>query len=191
MRLASVLLLAACGTEYSPTGTGTGPDATQDLDGPTLYSENCQRCHGAGGDGSTTAPQIREPVRAYASYWVRNGRPDQMGFGQAMPVFEVADISDADLAKVYDYLDRAPRPTDGAGLYARFCANCHGAKATGGRVGVSIKGKGRDAQEEVRQGHGGTSYATRTKYMPGWSASVLSDAEVAAIASFLNSVAVN
>lgn len=175
-----LLLLTACGTEYTGTETGS-PDATTQASAD-LYADNCGRCHGAGGDGSSDAPQIRNPVRAYATYVVTNGRADQMGFGAAMPAI---DVSGADLTAIFDYLDRAPRPTDGKGLYLRFCGNCHGADAKGGRVGESIAGGGDDVSEKVRGGHGGTSYGSRTKYMPAWSTADLSNAEVTLISGYL------
>lgn len=181
-----LLLLTACGTSYSGDGAAT-PDATTSAasTGEALYADACGRCHGAGGDGSTDAPQIRNPVRAYASYVVNNGRADQMGFGAAMPAI---DIGDADLAAIYDYLDRAPRPTDGQGLYLRFCGNCHGGDAKGGRVGESIAGGDDDVSEKVRKGHSLTSYGQRTKYMPKWLVSELSDGEVSRIESYLGTL---
>ncbi len=180
----SFALVASCGTDYAaPSGTGstTGSDA----DPVDVYAANCASCHGADAEGTTSGPQIREPVHGFATYVIRNGRSAQMGFGQAMPAFATDEVSDLDLTAIFTYLDRAPRPTDGAGLYGRFCANCHGADAAGGRVGESPKEDRDEIAEKVREGKGGTSYGSTKKYMPAWTSAQLSDAEVALIADYL------
>jgi ubiquinol-cytochrome c reductase cytochrome c subunit len=176
-----VVALAACGG----TDSQSSPDAGTEAPSPQLFADNCAQCHGSGGDGTVDAPQIRNPVHAYATYWIRNGRdPSQMGFADTMPSFTETDLPD--LTPIFAWLDRTPRPTDGQGLFLRFCGNCHGADATGGRVGEDIAGEeSDDVAEKVREGHGGTSYAERTKYMPAWSTSDLTETEVTAIAAYL------
>jgi mono/diheme cytochrome c family protein len=69
--------------------------------------------------------------------------------------------------------------------YVRFCRNCHGADAHGGRVGESITGESDELHEAVREGHGGDRYADRTEYMPAWTTAELSDVEVALVADYL------
>lgn len=175
----AVLFLAACGADYVADGNPT-PGSDEPID---VYRDNCASCHGAEGNGTADAPQIREPVHAYATYVIRNGRASEMGFPQAMPAFAADEIPD--LAPIFEVLDRTPRPTDGAGLYARFCGNCHGADASGGRVGESAKEDRGEIFEKVREGKGGSNFGARKKYMPAWTSSQLSDAEVELIAAYL------
>lgn len=182
------LAVAAMATIGCGSDMASSPDANEPVVAPAAFTELCSHCHGPGGDGTSDAPQIREPVHAYAEFTVRTGRMDQMGFGQDMPSFDAGSLADADLADILAFLDRAPRPTDGHGLFVRFCANCHGADARGGRVGEGIAGEADDVFERVRGGHGGTSYGARREYMPAWSTSQLSDDEVDAIASYLGTL---
>src|SRR5437868_5934691 len=112
-----------------------------------------------------------------------------MGFDGDMPAFATAELSDAELADILTFLAAAPRPTTGDALFARFCANCHGADGGGGRVGKSLGGEADSVSSRVRRGHGGTSYGSRTQYMPAWSATDLSDAEVAEIEAYVAGLA--
>lgn len=50
-----------------------------------------------------------------------------------------------------------------------------------GRVGKNIVRAVNELSLIVRSGHGGTRYGARTSYMPSWSATDLTDAEVSAI----------
>jgi mono/diheme cytochrome c family protein len=172
------LAVAGCGTDER----GELPDYRAEQ-GRELFADNCARCHGATGDGAVDGPQLRNPVRGYATYVIRTGRIDEMGFGQDMPSFDEDVLPD--LEPIFLWLERPPHPTDGATLYTRYCANCHGADALGGRVGEDIAGEADDVGEKVREGHGGTHYADRTEYMPRWTSSELSNADVAAIESYL------
>ena len=79
-----------------------------------------------------------------------------------------------------------PKPTDGPGLYTRFCANCHGAGGRGAVVG-GIRGESLgEFREKVREGEGGRNYGNRGSYMPAWSAAQLSDAEITKIYEAVN-----
>ncbi len=178
------LLFSACGMDHAPLDP---PDSDPGAEVVDVFRENCARCHGPNGEGTDVAPQIQSPVRAYATFVVRNGRADQMGFGGAMPSFAAADLPDLDA--IFAWLDRPPHPTGGQALYVRYCANCHGADAQGGRVEQGVTHEAREGSDEisekVRDGHGGANYGARTKYMPAWTTGELSDADVAAIASYL------
>jgi mono/diheme cytochrome c family protein len=70
----------------------------------------------------------------------------------------------------------------------RFCANCHGADARGGRVGKGIIDEVDDIDERVREGHGGTDYGARYDFMPSWSTSDLTNADVSSIAAYLQTL---
>jgi mono/diheme cytochrome c family protein len=181
----ALVILAACGND-----TGMGDDVEtppEETDGAKLFAENCGNCHGADGAGTLEdGPQIQSPVRGFATYVVRTGRGKEMGFKQEMEPFSTADLSDRQLTSILDFLSAVPHPTTGQGLYLRFCGNCHGANAQGGRVGESVAREESDEiDEKVREGHGGTNYASREKYMPAWSSAELTTTEVQLITEYL------
>lgn len=185
--LGIAVLLSACGTDFR------APAAEDDMDlggDENVYLERCSMCHGESGDGTTAGPQIRNPVRGFATYVIRNGRASEMGYADPMPSFSEGEVSD--LEPIFTWLERPPHPTDGPTLYVRYCGNCHGSDARGGRVSEDITHEAREGvdeiSEKVREGNGGTNYAARKKYMPAWSASELSDADVSEIAKYIASL---
>lgn len=165
----------------------TGANATPSTaTAPAAYTTTaaCIACHGSNGEGvDGLAPEIRHTPTAYASWIARNGRA-----GTSMSAFPASSLSDADLMAVITWLDGMPKPTTPDGLYKDFCGNCHGPTvATGGAVAVNIKGlKMADVTTYVRGGSG-TDPALRTGYMPKFDVSLLSDAELAQIQTFLGS----
>jgi mono/diheme cytochrome c family protein len=134
-----------------------------------VYAMECASCHGATGEGTARGPQIRNPVPSYAAWVVRNGRGD-------MPEFDGSLVSDDELDTMFTWLGSFPKPADGAGLFQRFCSNCHGGGGGLGEEAGELRGV-------VRGGVG--SNPGSGEYMPAFPASVLSDADVAKIASFL------
>ena len=78
----------------------------------------------------------------------------------------------------------------GSALYVRFCGNCHGADARGGRVGKDLLHELHEGAEEfvekVREGEGGVDYGARTEYMPSWPSNEISDADIEAIVVYLS-----
>jgi mono/diheme cytochrome c family protein len=187
-------------------GGSTGADATDDasdeststgappamLDGEQLFAAHCSACHGVDAGGGELAPQIRNPVVGFATWVVRHGR-DDMPFEGPMSPIVVEVLPDEDLAKIIAHLRGFAVPDDGEGLYLRFCGNCHGADAWGGRVGVDLTHEASEGVEEfleiVREGHGGADYGARTEYMPAWPADEITDDDVAAIVAWLQTVA--
>lgn len=176
---------AACGNDTRIEDTS--PDAAESddvdaapLDGATAYAMQCARCHGPTGEGvATKGPQIQNPVRGFAKWTVRNGRTMQMGFESGMDAYTEEFLPEATLDEIMDLLAATPKPTTGPALYQRFCGNCHGANARGGRTGKNIKNELGEVSEMVREGHGGTNYGARTSYMPRWSTAEITDAEIA------------
>jgi mono/diheme cytochrome c family protein len=163
------------------------------IDGAELYRETCSGCHGADATGTTAAPQILSPVRPYATFVVRNGRSNEMGFTTGMDAFDSVALPDEDLTAILVWLSAAPNPTTGEGLYVRYCGNCHGADAQGGRTGEDLTGEIDEVDEvfeKIRDGHGGTRYADRTEYMPAWSRAELADHEIEAIRAYIASLPV-
>jgi mono/diheme cytochrome c family protein len=179
IRVFATLAVTACGTD------SVAPDPTQP---PAIYLAMCASCHGDTGAGTELGPQIQEPVRGYATYVIRNGRGRELGFVDPMAAFDTAALSDDDLSSILTFLNAQPRPTDGAGLYTRFCGNCHGANAQGGRVGKDITREGDELVEAVREGHHAGDYGDRTEYMPAWSTGELSSREVAAIEAYIGTL---
>lgn len=196
MRLISIGLvaaLAACGTDIGARDPddGNGSGGGEEASGEELFRESCAMCHGADGAGSIDGPQVLSPVRAFATYTIRNGRDKQMGYRDAMAAFAGDVLSDAELSRVLDFLSAAPKPTTGEGLYVRFCGNCHGANAQGGRVGQDITHEIEELDEvfeKVREGHHDGEYGERTEYMPAWTEGEITDAEIELIAAYVSTL---
>ncbi len=170
------------------TGADAAPSATA---APAAWaSATCSTCHGANGEGTIIAPEVRHTPSDYAHYVVRNGRP----LPSAMIAFpamsadpaKMPAISDLDLASVLTWLAGMPRPTTGEGLYKDFCGNCHGPKvATGGAVPVNVIGKmATEYVQKVRMGEG-LDPSMRNGYMPKEDVVALTDAELALIQTYL------
>jgi mono/diheme cytochrome c family protein len=158
--VAAVLTVAGCDRlpgRPRPGGKVVRPD--QVLDFNTLYKENCSGCHGADGKGGASIA-LRDPV--YLSIadaaTLRNvaarGVP-----GTQMPPFAQSQggmLTDEQIgvlvhgvrawARAYVSADGIPPyaaqspgdPQRGAGVYAIFCASCHGPNGQGGKGGSSI-----------------------------------------------------
>ncbi|MGN6107470.1 MAG: c-type cytochrome [Kofleriaceae bacterium] len=185
------LLLAACGNDRGEPRPDAGPVDPPAADGAELYRVNCARCHGPDGAGTAMAPQVLSPVRPYATYVVRHGRGPEMGFPEGMEALEPGALSDAQLGAILDWLGEPAKPTTGQGLYVRFCGNCHGANAQGGRVEEDLTGEADEPDElfeKVREGHGDDRYGARTKYMPAWTRSEITDAEIDLIVAYVASL---
>lgn len=160
-------------------------DPAQPPTGGDLYARECAGCHGAEGEGGDRGPQIRHPVRPYATWIVRNGREGR-GYPDEMPDFDEDQVDDTALEEILDRLSSGPKPADGQGLYVMFCGNCHGPTGGGGPVGEGVRGDDLgELREVVRRGKGGSNYGRRGDYMPRWSTEELTDAELARIATFL------
>jgi mono/diheme cytochrome c family protein len=182
--LAIVGLVAACGTDLPADDTTTDPEPAT---GESLFADNCARCHGDDGGGTTDAPGIESPVTGYATYVVRHGR-NEMGYPTGMDPFGTDALSDQELAMILEWLGTAPHPTTGAELYGRYCVNCHGADGRSGRVKINIVREASGVASRIRFGHGGTNYASRTSYMPAWSATEITDADVQLLRSYVSAL---
>lgn len=179
------LVLVGCGNDTGhpvDRPDAAGPEPTD------VFLQNCARCHGPDGAGTAKAPQILNPVEPYATYVVRNGRGIEMGYVDEMPAFPASQISDGELAAIMQKLGAAEKPTTGEGLYVRFCGNCHGQDAWGGRVGKGLTDELDELGEAIREGHGGNDYGDREEYMPAWSSSKLTNGDIALIEAYLRGV---
>jgi mono/diheme cytochrome c family protein len=177
------------GVEGGVPGVATTSLSEAQVRGQALFEEHCEGCHGPQGVGAASAPQLQGIVRAYGAHVVRTGRDEMPEHEGAMPAFSVGKLSDEGLDDIWAFVEAAPRPTDGEGLFKRYCANCHGAEGTGGRTArdaahVSEKGAAK-VLRWVRKGHGGASYEDRRQYMPAWDAAGISDDEVTKMTEYL------
>jgi mono/diheme cytochrome c family protein len=147
----------------------------------------CVPCHGAEGAGVTGhGPDIQHPVVDFATWVIRNGRmhPD---FPEAMPKFAVDALTDAELQGILAYLAARPKPTTGQGLFVDYCANCHGANAAGGVTMRPINTEPMTAFTTlVRGGHGSGQFAMRREFMPKWTTTELTDAQLRLIFMYVD-----
>lgn len=184
------LLLAGCAAGSDDTVGEGGGDTEPQKDTPAeAFQKHCSSCHGDEGVGSEFGPQIQNPVSDYAMYVIRTGR-DEMGFSSGMKGFPAENIPDEDMLAIVDFLREAKKPKDGEGLYVRFCANCHGAGAEGGRVDKALLGEAEEDEfaETVREGEGDDDYGDREEYMPSYPSSELTDEEVELIRVYVESL---
>jgi len=155
-------VLTLCGCDRLPGRPGAGEEVArpdQVLDFNTLYKENCSGCHGADGKGGASIA-LRDPVylviaddatlRSVASAGVP---------GTQMPPFAQSKggmLTDAQISALVagirawaradvprdglpPYSAQSPGdPQRGAGVYATFCASCHGPDGQGAKGGSAI-----------------------------------------------------
>lgn len=150
--------------------------------GADLYTANCAPCHGAAGGGVTGLGPNVQCVTAISSF-VRAGG---LGTGR-MPVYPTTTLSDADIALIQGFLAAVCSGAGASpGSYAGTCASCHGADALG------VPGLGPDIhcnkaiQTYVRNGITGPLGT-----MPAFSTTVMPDATIATIQTFLNGLCPN
>jgi mono/diheme cytochrome c family protein len=172
---------AGAGGTSSSTGGSSG-------DVPAAFVI-CTPCHGNDGTGvSGKGVDIQHPVVDYSTWVIRNGRvhPD---FPEPMPQFTTATLSDAQLQTIFTFLAAFPKPTTGAALFRDFCANCHGANAAGGVTMRPIATEPMTAfMTNVRNGHSAGMFSNRREFMPKWTATQITDAEIRLIFTYVDSL---
>jgi len=123
--------------------------ATAQDAGRIAFANNCQPCHGTGGQGQVGYPALGddvwlwggsvEAIAATITHGVRNGDPDSRS--SQMPAFgatgtltaeQIADVADY-VSVLYGIAPNGSDTTKGAALYADNCAACHGEKGQGNR----------------------------------------------------------
>ena len=133
------------------------------------------------------APEIQHPVRDYATWVVRHGRAETT-YPKPMEIVGPNELSDADLMLIWDYLDKPPQPTTAQGLYLDYCGNCHGADGLGGPTTRNITMELDKLKDNVRSGTHPGEFDMRKEYMPAFSTTRLSDAEVQMIYDYVESL---
>jgi mono/diheme cytochrome c family protein len=181
------------GTQLTPptmytllTGADAMPNPTPAPPAWTALATSCTTCHGPNGEGvSGIGPEIRHTPATFAQAVIRGGR-SFMNAPTLMVGFPEANLSVADMMAVISWLNTAPKPTTGQGLYKDFCGNCHGPTTpSGGSVPISIQNELRnDVKMKVRNGEG-TDQTMRNLYMPAHSSMDLTDAELDLILDFI------
>jgi mono/diheme cytochrome c family protein len=175
---------AAAGNGGQAGAGGSGPAPSE---GQALYDKQCGACHGAQGVGAVLGPEIQHPLRDYGKWVVRNGRAET-SFLKPMEKLGADVVSDAQLELIFDYVSEPPEPTTGSGLYADYCANCHGADAAGGPTDRNILNELDKVDELVRDGHNKGQYQMRHDSMPSFPTDIVSDSELMLIKSHIESL---
>jgi mono/diheme cytochrome c family protein len=166
-----------------------------------LYVQLCSACHGTDAQGTLVGPtkmgpEIRHPVADFTTWMVRNGsapRNPNTTYPGPMVAMDAGFVSDAELNMIIAYLNdktKFPQPTTGQGLYEDYCANCHGADGKGAQTTRDLTNLVDPLAEavptNVRMGHHlENEYNLLTEYMPAQDATVLSDAELMLIATYI------
>jgi mono/diheme cytochrome c family protein len=131
-------------------------------------------------------PEIQHPVVDFSTWVVRNGRvhPD---YKLPMLKYTPDMVSDMQLQGIFSFLAARPKPTTGAGLYKDYCENCHGADAKGGVTMRNISAEPVAAFiADSRSGKHPGEFSNRREYMPKWTATELSDAEIRLIFMYVD-----
>jgi len=168
------------GTTTASTTMGTGGTGAvmcnTTISGEDFFKNpnECSLCHGEdalGVDPDSLSvpgggPEVRHPDPEYTRWLLRNGREDHPDFPEGMAAYDDCILSDQMIEEIIVFLNSFPQPTDGAGLYNDYCANCHGAD---GRGGVSTRGLAGETGETGMLIQSGThlgEYELRNEFMP-------------------------
>jgi mono/diheme cytochrome c family protein len=199
--IAAVLIFAPSTSHAraaSPAGQAANATAGNAQNGKSIFvSQKCGSCHGSdgqGGTGQVAGPQIIPPRLGLAMFTdvVRNPK-------DPMPAFSVQDISDAGMADLYAFLRTSAAPAqpsaaqasappsgnadNGRMLYVKIgCYECHDRDAEGAGTGPRLAPNPLPwaaFSHQVRQ---------PVNSMPPYTAKVLSDAELADIYAFLQTL---
>jgi quinol---cytochrome-c reductase cytochrome c subunit len=124
-----------------------GPDPEAVTRGRALYLTGCSSCHGANGEGTDQAPDLRGVGAAAADFQLTTGRMPATSPGQ--PVTKRSPYTRREIKDLVAYVaslgpgppipDVVTPPGDlqeGAQLYLDTCAACHSASGNGGALSL-------------------------------------------------------
>jgi mono/diheme cytochrome c family protein len=179
----------AGGTAGSAGGGAAGTAGTGEITPEGYYADVCGDCHGANGEGAEDGPELQHPFDDFATWVIRNGRTGHPDYEDDMAEYGPTSLPEPILTGILEFLSEIPQPTSGEGLYADYCANCHGADGTGGVTGIDISREPlAELIEHARAGAHPGEFANREEFMPAFDESVLSDAEIGLISQYLSSL---
>ncbi len=172
---------------------GSSGSAAKIENGKKIFAaQKCDGCHGAeaqGGTGPLGGPRLAAlgiPLSEFIDY-VR--KPDN-----PMPAFSARQISDADLSDLYAYLKSLAGPAapvlpasasaeNGKKLFTSAgCYECHGREGQGGSAGPRL------APNPISFAAFVSQCRKPAEQMPPYTSKVLSDAQLADIYTFLQSI---
>jgi cytochrome c oxidase cbb3-type subunit 3 len=117
--------------------------------GRITFANNCQPCHGAGGQGRPGFPNLADDVwlwggklsdiQTTVTHGIRSSDPDARY--SAMPTFgddiltapQIQQVADFVWVNFYGHAEPGVDTAPGAKIFADNCAACHGGKGQGGR----------------------------------------------------------
>jgi mono/diheme cytochrome c family protein len=179
----------AAGTAGTGTAGTAGTGGTGEITPEAYYVDVCGDCHGASGEGTEDGPELQHPFDDFATWVIRTGRTGHPDYEDDMAEYGPGSLPEPILAGILEFLASFPQPTTGEGLYADYCATCHGADATGGVTGVDISAEPLgELIEHAREGSHPGEFPNREEFMPAFDESVLSDAEIGLISDYLSSL---
>lgn len=119
--------------------------------GRIAFANNCQPCHGAGGEGRIGYPSLADDtwlwggtlanIQQTVTYGIRSG--NEKAHNSVMPGFGVAGllsapqietVADYVWGALYGHAEPGQDLSKGQALFAQNCAVCHGAKGEGNRT---------------------------------------------------------
>ena len=192
------IAVLACASILAPSRTANARAAGDPQNGKKLFERlGCFRCHGSSGEGMSQAGKESGPPKIAPTHlslqdFVRSIRAPK---GQ-MPPFGPKQLTDAELSDVYAFLQSvASRPKlelpssansqNGQHLYTAFgCYECHGLQGQG-----SVQTGGSRLGPPQIPFSGFVAYVRQpTGQMPPYTSKAVSDAELADIYVFLQSL---
>jgi cytochrome c oxidase cbb3-type subunit III len=173
--------------------------------GAITFAENCQPCHGQGGEGRIgypalaagawiwggTLPEIQQTI----TYGIRSGDPkardSQMPpFGTAgmLTPAQIQDVASFVWSKFYGHVTQGQDISAGAKLFAQNCAVCHGAEGQGNRaVGAPRLASHVHLYGDTRAAIVSQVTNPRSGVMPNWNER-LDPATIRAVAIYVHSL---
>ncbi len=126
--------------------------------GRIAFANNCQPCHGAGGEGRPGYPALAadrwiwggklEDIQQTITYGIRSGHPEarqsqmlRFGVDGILKPEEIASVADF-VSTLYGKAKPSPASAKGAAIFAENCVACHGDNGEGKREvgGPPLKG---------------------------------------------------
>lgn len=170
-----------------------------------FVADGCYECHDYNGQGSGSrkpgvnpGPNLAPAPIPYAAF-IKQVRTPRL----SMPPYDATILSDQGAADIYAYLASQPPVKDahsipllaavsvgtatntpaGAVIYSANCAACHGSAGQGG-IGPALRGESARKDQGAVAAFVKSPAAAMPKLYPG----LLSDADVAAVASYVESL---